>query len=467
MDLSSLSFIFVFLLVVLAVYYLIKNRLYRNIVLCLFSLIFCCWDNPSQCLVMIGAIIINYLAGLLLNRWTDRPGRKKAVLVLALLFNILTLASIKYTAFFLNNIKLVIPAFASVKVPSIVQPLGISFYTFQNMSYIIDVYRGDVRAQKNPLLYGTYLSMFPKLISGPIVRYRDVALELTERHENLGLFASGVRLFAVGLAKKMLLANQLAQFWEHIKANPLQSGALGAWLGIIAFSLQLYLDFSGYSDMAIGVARMFGFNFKPNFNYPYISKSVSEFWRRWHISLSSWFRDYVYIPLGGNRRGLPRQLLNLMIVWSLTGLWHGASWNFVFWGMFLGLIIMLEKLFLLKTLDRLPAFVRHIYALILIVFSWSIFNITDLPALGEFIGALFSTKAGLISHDALVYTVSYLPILVISCVASTPLGKNIYDKLKDRRGFAAVEVILILLVLTLCTASAIAGGYQPVLYRQF
>lgn len=467
MELSSLFFIFVFLLVVLAVYYLIKNRLYRNIVLCLFSLVFCCWDNPSQCLVMVGAIIINYLAGLLMSRFGGRPGAKKTVFILALLFNILTLAAIKYTAFFLNNLKLVIPALASVRTPSIAQPLGISFYTFQNMSYIIDVYRGDVRAQKNPLLYGTYLSMFPKLISGPIVRYGDIAPELTDRHENLGLFASGVRLFAVGLAKKMLLANQLALFWEHIKANPLQSGALGAWLGLVAFALQIYLDFSGYSDMAIGVARMFGFNFKPNFNYPYISKSVSEFWRRWHISLSSWFRDYVYIPLGGNRRGLPRQLLNIMIVWSLTGLWHGASWNFVLWGAYLGIIIMLEKLFLLKALDRLPAFARHVYTLIVIVFSWSIFNITDLPALGEFIGALFSTKAGLISHDAVVYTVSYLPILAIACVAGTPLGKNVYDKLKDRRGFAAVEAVLLLIVLTLCTASAIAGGYQPVLYRQF
>lgn len=467
MELSSLSFIFIFLVVTLAVYYVIKNRLYRNIVLCLFSLAFCCWGDPAQCLVMIGAIIINYLAALAIMRWQDKPRMRRAALILGLGVNILALVAIKYTAFLFDNIKLVIPALSSVSTPSIAQPLGISFYTFQNMSYIIDVYRGEVKAQRNPLMYGTYLSMFPKLVSGPIVRYSDVAGDLADRQENLGQFASGVRLFCVGLAKKVLLANQIAPFWEYIKANPAQSGALGAWLGLTAFSLQLYLDFSGYSDMAIGIARMFGFNFKPNFNYPYISKSVSEFWRRWHISLSSWFRDYVYIPLGGNRCALPRQLLNLMVVWALTGLWHGASWTFVLWGVYLGVIIILEKLFLLKALGKLPAFISHIYTLVLIVFSWAIFNITDMSALGEFIGALFSTDAGLISHDAIVYVVSYLPLLIIGCVACTPLGKNIYDRFKNRRGFAAVEVALILIALTLCTASSIAGGYQPVLYRQF
>ena len=332
MVFSSPLFIFIFLAITLALYYAVPNRVYRNVILCVMSLIFYGWGEPAFLLLMIFSIMMNYTAGRLVGKYRDCEKKAKAALIVSVVINIGLLVAFKYTALFTDTLKAIFPFMRSFATPVIPLPIGISFYTFQAMSYVIDVYRRETAVQKNPVYFGTYVSLFPQLIAGPIVRYRDVADQLENRHENVPQFVSGIKLFAVGLAKKVLVANQLAALWDVLKASSATNGVLGSWVGIIAFSFQIYFDFCGYSDMAIGLGRMIGFEFLKNFDYPYISKSISEFWRRWHISLSTWFKEYVYIPLGGNRKGMFRTFINTFIVWGLTGLWHGASWNFALWG---------------------------------------------------------------------------------------------------------------------------------------
>ena len=488
MVFSSLLFIFIFFAITLALYYAVPNRVYRNSVLCVLSLLFYSWGEPKYIVLMVFSILMNYSAGLIVGHYRnaakqaadpasdDSKGSavkryerlSKLFLTIAIIINLALLVVFKYTGLFLNTLKNIFPGLSGMIVPKIALPIGISFYTFQAMSYVIDVYRRETPVQKNPVYFGTYVALFPQLIAGPIVRYRDIADQLSNRRENLPQFVSGVKLFCVGLAKKVLVANQLAALWETLKAGSATNGALGSWVGIIAFSLQIYFDFSGYSDMAIGLGRMFGFEFLKNFDYPYISRSVSEFWRRWHISLGTWFKEYVYIPLGGNRKGSVRTIINLAIVWGLTGLWHGASWNFALWGLYFGVLIILEKLFLGKLLEKLPKFLQSFYLLVIVVLGWALFDFTEMKELGAFMVSLFTgSGSGLINHDALVYIVAYLPVLIVAIIGSTPLLKNIHNRFTNKKWCGWLDVGLVLGALVLCTASLVASGYNPFIYFRF
>ena len=334
------------------------------------------------------------------------------------------------------------------------------------MSYIIDVYWGNCEVQKNYITFGTYVVLFPQLIAGPIVRYIDVEYQLQHRKETTELFAKGVKLFALGLAKKVLIANQMGLLWTQLKGDT-ESGIIGSWIGIIAFTLQIYFDFSGYSDMARGLGNFFGFEFVQNFEYPYVSQSITDFWRRWHISLSSWFKEYVYIPLGGNRKGKPRQVFNTMVVWMLTGLWHGASWNFVLWGVYFGVLLIIEKFLLKKILDRLPAFFRHVYALFFIIMGWVVFDFTEIGEMGTFIVRLFTGTYGIVSGDALSLVLSYLPVIIIGIGASLPVWKKLYFRTQDKTWSFVLQCVSVIAVLVLATASLVSSSYNPFLYFRF
>ncbi|MBQ1893259.1 MAG: MBOAT family protein [Clostridia bacterium] len=493
MIFSSLLFLTIFLVAVLFCYYLIPNRLYRNIVLCVFSLFFYAWGEPVCVIIMIFSIFMNYTAGIIIGK-CERKGNKagkKAALIVAVILNLLMLGVFKYTPLVFDTLKAIIPPLRSVATPIAKQvfykslsgiipqlanvkitaegmlPIGISFYTFQAMSYVIDVYRGDTGVQKNPMIFGTYVALFPQLIAGPIVRYKDIEDQLWGRRESIEQFTSGVKMFMIGLAKKILIANQVALLWNGLRSDPMTNGALGSWVGMVAYSLQIYFDFAGYSDMAIGLGRMFGFEFLKNFDYPYISQSNTEFWRRWHISLGTWFREYVYIPLGGNRKGMKRQIFNLAVVWALTGLWHGASWNFVLWGIWHGFFVVIEKLFLGKWLKKWPRVLRHVYSLLVAGLGWMLFDFTNMKELFRFLGSMFSFKVGVISHDALTLTLSYLPLLIAAIVASTPLAANIRRKFNGKAWAEYVDIVLILIALVFCLASLVASGYNPFIYFRF
>ena len=463
MVFSSLMFMFVFLPVVLLVYYLLPRK-YRNVFLLAADLFFYGWGEPVLVGLMVFTIVINYIAGILIDKHSTH---KKLILIISVIIDLGLLAFFKYAGFITENLKIILP-FLNIKVAEIPLPVGISFYTFQIMSYTIDVYRGDTGVQKNLVTFGTYVSLFPQLIAGPIVRYKDVETQLSERKETVDMFAKGVKLFAIGLFKKVLLANPMGLLWDTLRDTP-SRGALASWTGIIAFSLQIYFDFSGYSDMARGLGNMFGFEFVKNFDYPYISKSITEFWRRWHISLGTWFKEYVYIPLGGNRKGKLRQIVNILIVWGLTGFWHGASWNFLIWGLYFGIILTLEKLFILKVLNKLPAVFSRIYSLLLIIIGWMIFYYSDdvggFKALAEFVPTLFN--GGLVSSDAIKIILSYLPVTIFACLASTPLFRKIYDKLKNLKINGVIEAAAVIIILLLCTASLVNNAYNPFLYFKF
>lgn len=346
-------------------------------------------------------------------------------------------------------------------------PIGISFYTFQTMSYTIDVYRGQAKAQKNIITFGAFVSLFPQLIAGSIVRYCDIAEQLESRVHSFDKFGGGVRRFVTGLGKKVLLANNIGAVWNTISNTP-DLTAVSAWLGIFAFAFQIYFDFSGYSDMAIGLGKMLGFDFPENFNYPYISRSATEFWRRWHISLGSWFRDYVYIPLGGNRKGLPIQIRNIVAVWLLTGLWHGASWNFMLWGAFYGIILIAEKLFLLKALEKAPSFIGHIYAMLIVLTGWTLFAFDDINKGWRFLKSMFG-GADFVDNNALYLLLSNLPLLLICAAACVPFFGSVFKKLteKFRRAGTAAEIIGITGVMALSAAYLISGSYNPFLYFRF
>jgi alginate O-acetyltransferase complex protein AlgI len=463
MVFSSLTFLFVFLPVTLLGYRLLPKRLRIGFLL-LASLIFYAWGEPLYVFLMAGSILVNWLLGFQVAK--DGP-RKKAFLALSIVLNLLLLLIFKYTGLLWDTVKGLFPAPLSEKTVAIRLPIGISFFTFQIMSYVIDVYRGKAKAQKNPILFGAYVSMFPQLIAGPIVRYVDIEAQLDQPDLSLEGFSQGVGLFVVGLGKKVLLANGVAVLWRELSAAPAQSGVLAAWVGLVAYTFQIYFDFSGYSDMACGLGRMLGFRFVQNFRYPYVADSVTDFWRRWHISLSTWFREYVYIPLGGNRRGLPRQVLNLLIVWTLTGLWHGASWNFLLWGLYYALLLMLEKAFLLKRLEKAPPLVSHLYTLFLVVVGWALFAIDDFAVLGPYLGVMFGVGgAGAASAQVLYYLRDYGPVLAILVFASLPVGKRLFLRLPEKARAVLVPV-LILLVLLISTAYLVDSTYNPFLYFRF
>ncbi len=465
MYFSSLLFLFVFLPLVLAVYYILPRK-FRNAFLLLSNLVFYGWGEPVFILIMIVSISANYIFAMLIEKNRGNQKRRKAFLVLSLVISLGLLAVFKYTGF-VSDILRRFPPFAFMPKITLPLPIGISFYTFQTISYTIDVYRGDTMAQKNIVSFGTYVSFFPQLIAGPIVRYADIAEMLDKRRETIKQFAEGVRLFIAGLAKKVLIANQMGLLWDTLRQGAESNGILGAWIGILSFAFQIYFDFSGYSDMACGLGKMFGFEFMKNFNYPYISKSITDFWRRWHISLSTWFRDYVYIPLGGNRRKLPRVIFNLFVVWALTGLWHGANFNFIAWGIYYFVILVLEKYVYGGYLDKLPSVIRHVYAMFLILIGWTIFYFEDFSQLMRYIGCMFTLKNGIIGTDSLAVVTAYLPLIFTAVLASIPVWKNTYVKIRNKKVVAALETVFCAVILILCTASLVNQSYNPFLYFRF
>ena len=467
MVFSTPIFLFYFLALTLLVYYVVPRK-GRNVVLLISSLFFYYWGEREYVAIMFLSTAIDYTHGMLVERCKKKGNDKGARMAVAtsIIFNLALLLFFKYWDFLAGSLQAMGLTF--MPVLNIHLPIGISFYTFQTMSYTIDVYRGDTRAQRNIINFGTFVTLFPQLIAGPIIKYKDLGDQINERTTSTEKFASGVQIFMVGMAKKVLVANNVGMLWEAYKAMSAgELTVLGAWLGVIAFTFQIYFDFSGYSDMAIGLGRMLGFEFLPNFNYPYISKSITEFWRRWHISLSTWFREYLYIPLGGNRCSKPRWMFNLLVVWAATGIWHGASWNYLIWGLYFFVLLMLEKFFLLKVLSKAPALVSHIYTLFFVVVSWAIFAIEDFAQLGSYLKVMFGL-GGVPLMDAKLgyYVTSYLPILLVAAVASTPLGAKLYHKLKTPAA-EVVCTVLVLAGLVVCTAYLVDGTYNPFLYFRF
>lgn len=466
MVFSSTIFLCVYLPLVLLGYYICPKK-GRNLFLLIASLVFYAWGEPKYVFLMIFSILVNYIFGRLMDKHRENKKRLKLMLVLSVVIDLGLLSVFKYTDFIITNVNAIFGA--NFDLLNIALPIGISFYTFQAMSYTIDVYRNDVRVQKNLIDFGMYITMFPQLIAGPIVRYADVQDQLAERSVTTADFSEGVMRFVVGLGKKVLLANQMGAVWSDIYALGGDVSALMAWTGAIAYTFQIYFDFSGYSDMAIGLGRMFGFKFPENFRYPYQSVSITDFWRRWHITLSTWFKEYLYIPLGGNRRGLARQALNLLIVWSLTGFWHGAGWNFVMWGLYYFVILFIEKLFLLKALDKLPKFFRHVYALLLIIIGWVIFASDDVSVLLPYLGSMFGANGAIGGMD--VYTLlTKAVLLIICCVASTELPKKLFlsaaGAMNEKAAFTLKSVLMIAL-LAMSMILLIGDSYNPFLYFRF
>lgn len=473
MVFSSPVFLFAYLPLTLAVYYLMPLR-WRNLSLFLLSLVFYGWDKPIYIPVMLFSVTVSYLCGFPIGKYRDRDRHRARVwLVVSLVLNLSVLVFFKYTNFIIENLRL-IPPLAGVLHPLewLELPIGISFYTFQIMSYSIDLYRGENETQRSYIAFGTYVALFPQLIAGPIVRYRDVDRQLLSRTHTVDRFASGVRRFAVGFGKKILLGDALAAVYAYLStAADFEFTVLSGWLMVATYTLHIYFDFSGYSDMAIGLGRMFGFEFPENFRYPYMASSITDFWRRWHITLSTWFREYVYIPLGGNRRGRARQYFNLAVVWLLTGLWHGASWNFVLWGLFYLILLVAEKAFLLRLLERnrLTRVLGHIGALLLVGIGWMIFDHTDLGEAFRIIGGLFGIgTAGFAAATVSWQALRLLPLLAVSVAAATPYPTRLWNRLTGRRpALTVLEPVLLVAVLALSVACAVRSDYSPFLYFNF
>lgn len=476
MIFSSLLFLFKFLPIVLIVYFAVPVFL-RNFVLFAASLIFYSWGEPIYVLLMLFSTAVDFVHGKLVYKFKteNQPGKAKAAVISSVIINLGLLGFFKYADFFLESVNNIFGA--DIALLNIALPIGISFYTFQTMSYSLDIYMNDEKPQNNIISFGTYVALFPQLIAGPIVRYKDIARELTERRENIDDFFIGIRYFICGLGKKVLLANNIGLLWSNIKAMEYISlNASMAWLGIIAYAFQIYFDFSGYSDMAIGLGRMFGFKFPINFDYPYISRSITEFWRRWHISLGTWFREYVYIPLGGNRTGNLKHIRNILVVWFLTGLWHGAAYNFILWGLYFGIILLIEKKAgLLRFLERLPRFVGHIYACLLILIGWVIFEFDSMSAMGNYFMAMFGLNGAGFGDMSVLYTLKEYGILfIVLILASTPLPKLLIKKISDKMAAAKISWISFVMenafnigVLVVSTAYLADASYNPFLYFRF
>ena len=457
---SSIPFLFFFLPAVLIVYFLVPRKL-KNTVLLLFSLVFYAWGEPKYVLLMVSTIGLFYGCGIAIGK-CQRLGWKRFWLAVSIVVSLALLAVFKYADFLIGSINSATGA--SIPLLKLALPIGISFYTFQCLSYTIDVYRGNAEVQLNPISFGAYVSLFPQLIAGPIVRYVDVARELDSRTHSWDDFALGLRRFLVGLAKKILLANQLGALTEAFRLSGDKS-VLFYWMYAIAFALHIYFDFSGYSDMAIGLGRIFGFRFIENFNYPYLSTSIAEFWRRWHMSLGSWFRDYVYIPMGGNRVSKLRWVFNILVVWMLTGLWHGAAWNFVLWGLLYAVFLLAEKWL---PLQKLPVLLRHVYVLLIVILGFVLFNATSLSqAMGD-IGNMFGFGAvPLVSNAALYYLRSYGVVFLLGLIGSTPVVRDVAVKLGNTKVGAVLEPVLLIVLLLVCTGYLVDGSFNPFLYFRF
>ena len=469
MVFSSVMFLFRFLPIFLTFYFLAPGRM-RNLILFLGSLIFYAWGEPVYVVLMLFSTIVDYINGRLIGRVR---GTKRAMipLIASVVINLFVLCFFKYADFLIQTVNSL--AGTSLPLLNLPLPIGISFYTFQTMSYTIDVYRGEAKVQKNLLDFGVYVTMFPQLIAGPIVKYRDVSERLHHRTANILAISHGAKRFCIGLAKKVLLANNIGEMWTEISGQQFQEMSMStAWLGIIAFAFQIYFDFSGYSDMAIGLGEILGFHFPENFNYPYISASITEFWRRWHISLGSWFREYVYIPLGGNRKGFPRQLFNIFVVWMLTGIWHGAGWNFLLWGLWFALFLVLEKMFMGKLLAWFPKVIGVIYTLVVVLVGWVMFAVETPSGILAYLGAMAGT-GGFFDRNALYLVGEYCVLLLIALIASTPIPKILADRLaKSRAGqsvalYRLLEKVIPAALLLLAIAGIVEDSYNPFLYFRF
>jgi len=463
---SSLPFLYYFLPITILFYWIMPSS-FKNLWLLFASLFFYGWGEPKYVFFMLLSIFAGYIFGLLIEKNKDKKSAD-ILMILSVVFNMSMLGIFKYADFFIANFNLATGL--SIPLLKIALPIGISFYTFQILSYTVDVYRGDTAAQKNLIALATYISLFPQLIAGPIVRYKDVAKQLKNRTHTLEKTALGIRRFVIGLAKKVLIANQLGELTELYLTSKDQS-IIFSWIYAIAFMLHIYFDFSGYSDMAIGLGKIFGFDFMENFNYPYISKSITEFWRRWHISLGTWFKDYVYIPLGGNRVSKSRHAFNILTVWFLTGFWHGASWNFIVWGLYFAILLMIEKYWLLNTLKKSKV-LSHVYVLFLVAISFVIFNATDMSMALSTLSSMFAgNNLPLWSIETAYYLTSYSTILIIAIIGSTPLVKLVFDKLNNHSAASKVldllEPVFLVLVMLVVTAYLVDGSFNPFLYFRF
>lgn len=439
---SSISFLFLYLPFVLLGNAMLRSKA-RLVFLFILSLVFYGWGEPGTVVLMLASILVSYVSALDIQR---QPQRKKAVLIASVSIQLIFLAYFKYATMFFPTVKIALP-------------VGISFYTFQAIAYVIDAYRGNIPPDRDLIRYGTFITFFPQLIAGPIERYHDIRPQLENPAVKWTNFADGTRLFVIGLSKKLLLANAAGQVWDALKDTPLLNGYMGNWVGLIAFAFQIYFDFSGYSDMARGLGLMMGIKMRPNFNYPYSANSITDFWRRWHMTLSSWFRDYVYIPLGGNRKGLIRQIVNILIVWGLTGLWHGASINFVLWGLYFSVLLILEKLFLLRLyghLKRSLQWLPRLVTIVLVLISWCIFSLTDLSDIQRYLFGLFSGTA--FSAYSMGHTFAFAPLFIVCALASVPIKIRLPGLVED---------LALCALLLLCIGALVSQGYNPFLYFRF
>ena len=461
---SSIPFLYYFLPIVLIVYFLVPKAA-KNAVLLVSSLIFYAWGEPKYVFLMIATIALFYGCGLAIGK-AEKQSWKKFWLIVSVVISLALLAVFKYADFFVDSFNKATGL--SIPLLRLALPIGISFYTFQCLSYTVDVYRGNAQVQKNPISFGAYVALFPQLIAGPIVRYVDVARELENRTHSWEKASEGLRRFIIGLAKKILIANTLGELTNLFRVSD-EKSVLFYWIYAIAFSLHIYFDFSGYSDMAIGLGKVFGFHFIENFDYPYMSKSIAEFWRRWHMSLGSWFRDYVYIPLGGNRVGKWRWVFNVLVVWMLTGMWHGAAWTFIIWGLLYALFLLLEKW--IPALTKMPTVLRRIYTLLVVMLGFVLFNAADLKeALTDIGGLVGIGGVPLVSAETLYYLRSYAVVLVLGLVGCTPLVKNAVTRLsagKLSKVMAIAEPVVLIALLILCTAYLVDGSFNPFLYFRF
>lgn len=459
MVFSSIVFLFRFLPIVLLIYYLIPNRC-KNLSLLFMSLIFYSWGEPKYFIIMIASIVVDYVASIIIDSNRDKKVVCNLALIVSVIFNLGMLFFFKYYDFFIANINAVFGL--DIILLRLVLPLGISFYTFQTMSYTIDVYRGKVSAERNIINFGTFVTLYPQLIAGPIVKYTDINVELKERKINYAQIQDGIETFVMGLGRKVLIANSAGMLWTEVQALGFDNISTPlAWLGIIAYSFQIYFDFSGYSLMAIGLGKMLGFNFPQNFNDPYISRSATEFWRRWHMTLGSWFREYVYIPLGGSRVKPLRMYFNIFFIWFLTGFWHGADYNFMLWGLFYAVLLVIEKSGFIKILDKHRTF-SHVYLLFMTLMGWALFSITDLSQLGMFYKKLFVFTGG---TDFIYYLKNYVVILIVAGVLSTPLIRNLYNKVSKDAMWIRISIVAIILVISV--AYLVDATYNPFLYFRF
>ncbi|MGL5576230.1 MAG: MBOAT family O-acyltransferase [Sarcina sp.] len=464
MVFSSIIFLFTFLPVTLILYY-ISPRKFRNLALLIMSLVFYAWGEPLYIFLMLFTTVFDFFMGKLIARNIIYERKAKWILIFTIAVNIFILGFFKYYGFLIDNLNIIFSL--DITKSNLPLPIGISFYTFQTLSYIIDVYLGKVRVQKDIISFSLYVTMFPQLVAGPIVRYSDINKQLEERTESFETFGEGTERFILGLGKKVLLANNIGFLWTTISTMDISSiSVLTAWLGIIAFTFQIYFDFSAYSDMAIGLGKMFGFDFIENFNYPYTSKSVTEFWRRWHISLGSWFREYIYIPLGGNRCKVLTQCRNLFIVWLITGLWHGASWNFIVWGLYYGVILLIEKFFLEEYLQNLNPILSRIYTMLLIMIGWVIFGFESLSHGLNYLKTMFLLSGNpLIDQASFYYLISYSVIFIILIMCSTPIPLKAFKIIKER--YTVISILINGAVIFLSIAYLVTETYNPFLYFRF